>query len=49
MTDIRFTQEIKDKGLQAYDGDVQLIMPTEESTLYKGFSVQRICWNGVIM
>lgn len=36
LTDIRFTQEIKDKGLQAYDGDVQLIMPTEESTLYKG-------------
>ena len=36
LTDIRFTQEIKEKGLQAYDGDVQLIMPTEESTLYKG-------------
>ena len=36
LMDIRFTQEIKDKGLQAYDGDVQLIMPTEESTLYKG-------------
>ena len=36
LTDIRFTQEIKDKGLRAYDGDVQLIMPTEESTLYKG-------------
>lgn len=36
MTDIRFTQEIKEKGLQAYDGDVQLIMPTEESTLYNG-------------
>ena len=36
LTDIRFTQEIKDKGVQAYDGDVQLIMPTEESTLYKG-------------
>ena len=36
LMDIRFTQEIKDKGLQAYDGDVQLIMPTEEFTLYKG-------------
>ena len=36
LTDIQFTQEIKDKGLQAYEGDVQLIMPTEESTLYKG-------------
>ena len=36
LTDIRFTQEIKEKGLQAYEGDVQLIMPTEESTLYKG-------------
>ena len=36
LTDIRFTQEIKEKGLQAYDGDVQLILPTEESTLYKG-------------
>ena len=36
LTDIRFTHEVKDKGLQVYDGDVQLIMPMEESTLYKG-------------
>ena len=26
LTDIRFTQEIKEKGLQAYDGDVQRLM-----------------------
>ena len=45
LMDIRFTQEIKDKGLQAYDGDVQLIMPTEESRCIKGFSVQPICWS----
>ena len=45
LTDIRFTQEIKEKGLQAYDGDVQLILPTEESTLYKGICKMLVLHN----